>query len=168
MYISLVVLKSTDSYEQHQAIWSLFPNTPERKRDHLFRVESHKNGQIVALLQSSTEPKNSAKAEVLQSKVFKLNIGNGDYYKFKMVAYPTKRLSKERKVIEIKDQVEQVQWLQRKLEGANITVTSMDSTLVNSRKSFKSRFVTFEGILQVTDADKIYRATVMGGAIQKS
>ncbi|MBB1469656.1 type I-E CRISPR-associated protein Cas6/Cse3/CasE [Pseudoalteromonas sp. SG41-5] len=40
MYISIVALKATDSYEQHQAIWSLFPNTPERRRDHLFRVEN--------------------------------------------------------------------------------------------------------------------------------
>lgn len=162
MYISLVVLKSTDSYEQHQAIWSLFPNTPKRKRDHLFRVESHKNGQIVALLQSATEPKGSDKAEVLQSKEFKLNIDNGDYFKFKLVAYPTKRLSKERKVIEIKDKAEQIQWLQRKLNGANVTVTAMDSVLVDSCKSFKSRFVTFEGVLQITDTDKIYQAVVMG------
>ncbi len=63
MYISQVVLTSTDSYEQHQAIWGLFPNTPERKRDHLFRVESQNKGQIVAILQSSTEPKSSDNAQ---------------------------------------------------------------------------------------------------------
>jgi len=162
MYISQVVLKTTDSYEQHQAIWSLFPSTPERKRDHLFRVESHNKGQIVALLQSSTEPKSSDKAEVLQSKVFQLNLANGDYCKFRLVAHPTKRLSQSRNVIEIHDQAEQIQWLQRKLTGANVTVTSMDSALVDSRKSYKSRFVTFEGILQITDADKIHNAVVMG------
>lgn len=162
MYISQVVLKSTDSYEQHQAIWSLFPNTPERKRDHLFRIESQNRGQIVALLQSSTEPKSSDKAEVLQSKVFQLNLVNGDYCKFKLVAQPTKRLSKARKVVEIHDQAEQIQWLQRKLTGANVTVTSMDSLLVDSKKSYKSRFVTFEGVLQITDADKIHHVVVMG------
>jgi len=162
MYISQVVLKSTDSYEQHQAIWSLFPNTPERKRDHLFRVESQNKGHIVTLLQSSTEPKSSDKAEVLQSKAFQLNLLNGDYCKFKLVAHPTKRLSKARNVIEIHDQAEQIQWLQRKLTGANVTVTSIDSALVDSLKSYKSRFVTFEGVLQITDADKIYNAVVMG------
>ena len=162
MYISLVALKSTDSYEQHQAIWSLFTDTPDRKRDHLFRIESHKKDQIVALLQSSTEPKSSDQSEVLQSKPFNLKLTEGDYYKFKLVANPTKRLSKERNVIEIKDEADQVQWLQRKLEGANVTVTAMESTLVDSRKSFKARFVTFEGVLQITDADKIYRAVVMG------
>ena len=162
MYISLVALKSTDSYEQHQAIWGLFPYTPERKRDHLFRIESHKKGQIIALLQSSTEPKSSAQSEVLQSKPFNLILSEGEYYKFKLIANPTKRLSKERKVIEIKDEADQIQWLQRKLDGANVNVTAMESTLVDSRKSYKSRFVTFEGILQITNVDKIYRTVVMG------
>jgi CRISPR system Cascade subunit CasE len=162
MYISLVVLKTTDSYEQHQAIWSLFPNTPDRKRDHLFRIESNNKGQIVALLQSSSKPSSSEQAEVLQNKPFDLKLNSGQYYKFKLVANPTKRLSKQRNVIEIKEEAEQIQWLQRKLEGANVTVTAVESTLVNSQKSFKSRFVTFEGILQITDADNIYRAVVMG------
>ena len=162
MYISLVVLKTTDSYEQHQAIWSLFPNTPDRKRDHLFRIESNNKGQIVALLQSTSKPSSSEQAEVLQSKPFDLKLIAGQYYKFKIVANPTKRLSKQRNVIEIKEEAEQVQWLQRKLEGANVTVTAMESALVSSQQSFKSRFVTFEGVLQVTDADKIYRAVVMG------
>jgi len=78
------------------------------------------------------------------------------------VANPTKRLKKERNVIEIKEESEQIEWLQRKLEGANITVTAMESTLVDSKKSFKSRFVTFEGVMQIIDADKIYLAVVMG------
>jgi len=162
MYISLVAIKVTDSYEQHQAIWSLFPDTPERKRDHLFRVESKNKGQVVAILQSATEPKSSNHSEVLQSKPFKLDLSTGEYYKFKLVANPTKRLSKQRNIIEIKDEADQIVWLQRKLIGANVTVTSMESSLVESKKSYKSLFVTFEGVLQVIDADKINRAVVMG------
>lgn len=162
MYISVVALKTTDSYEQHQAIWSLFPDTPDRKRDHLFRIESNNNGNMVALLQSTTAPKNSEQAEILQSKSFELKLLAGQHYKFKLLANPTKKLSKQKKVIEIKDEAEQVQWLQRKLDGANVTVTAMESLLVDNKKSFKSRFVTFEGILQITDAEKIYRAVIMG------
>jgi len=162
MYISLVALNATDSYEQHQAIWSLFADMPERKRDHLFRIENNNNSQMVALLQSATEPESSEQAEVLQSKIFNPSLSAGEYYKFKLVANPTKRLSKERNVIEIKDEKEQVEWLQRKLLGANVTVTAIESTLVSSKKSFKSRFVTFEGILQITDAAQIHRAIVMG------
>jgi len=162
MYISLVTLNVTDSYEQHQAIWSLFPNTPDRKRDHLFRVEGEKNGGIVVLLQSSSEPLSSDIAKVLQSKPLNLNLTNGDFFKFKLVANPTKCLSKNKKVIEIKDEAEQIQWLQRKLKGANVTVTAIDSMLINSRKSFKSQFVIFEGILQATDAEQIYQTVIMG------
>lgn len=168
MYISLVALKTTDSYEQHQAIWSLFPNTPERKRDHLFRIEGKRNGQaekggvIVALLQSSTQPTGSEQAEVLQSKPFSLSLSNGESFKFKLVANPTKRLKETKRVIELHDDAEQIQWLQRKLEGANVVVTSMDSCLVSSKKSHTSRFVTFEGVLTLTDADSIYQRVVMG------
>lgn len=162
MYISLVALKTTDSYDQHQAIWSLFPDTPERKRDHLYRVESEKDGRLMVLLQSSTVPKSSETATVLQSKPLQFNLTNGDYYKFKLLANPTKCLSQGKKVIELQEEAEQIQWLQRKLSGANVTVTSIDSMLVPSRKCFTSRFVCFEGILQVTNAMQINTALVMG------
>jgi len=162
MYLSQVMLKVHDSYEQHQAIWSLFPNVPERKRDHLFRVEQSYNNQIKILLQSSTRPQESEQAGVLASKQFNSQIAPDVFYKFKLMAYPTKCLSQGKKVIEIKDSDEQVQWLQRKLIGANVTVTAMESVLVRSKKSFNSRFVCFEGILQVTDAAQIERALVMG------
>ena len=162
MYLSQVVLKVHDTYEQHQAIWSLFPNVPERKRDHLFRVEQADNQQIKILLQSSTTPKTSEQATVLASKEFNVQIARDGFYKFKLLAYPTMCLSQGKKVIEIKDTDEQMQWLQRKLSGANVTVTAMEDTLVSSKKSFNSRFVCFEGILQVTDTEQIERVLVMG------
>lgn len=162
MYISLVKLKAVDSYEQHQAIWTLFPNTPDRKRDHLFRIEGEQAGQPVALLQSSSQPKSSPEAEVLQTKEFSLKLSVGDYYKFKLVANPTKRLHKERNVIELQQESEQIEWLQRKLGGANVTVTSMDSKLVPNKKGYTSLFVTFEGILQINDPEQIARMIVMG------
>lgn len=162
MYISRVALMATDTYEQHQAIWSLFPDSPQRKRDHLFRIEQQNGRQHVALLQSTSQPINSDKAQVLQSKEFDPTISNGDYFKFKLTANPTKCLSQGKKVIELKNEADQVAWLQRKLSGANVTVTSISSQLTMSRKSLHSRFVTFEGILQVTNAEQIYSALVMG------
>ena len=162
MYLSQVMLNVHDTYEQHQAIWSLFPNVPERKRDHLFRVEQEDKQQIKILLQSSTEPKTSEQATVLASKEFNAQIAQDGFYKFKLLAYPTKCLSQGKKVLEIKEADEQVQWLQRKLSGANVTVTAMEDKLVRSKKSFNSRFVCFEGILQVTDSEQIERVLVMG------
>lgn len=162
MYLSQVMLSVHDSYEQHQAIWSLFPDVPDRKRDHLFRVEEAGRQACKVLLQSTTEPKSNEQATVLACKAFLAEINQGAFYKFKLLAYPTKCLSKGKKVIEIKDPNEQVQWLQRKLSGANVTVTAMDSLLVRNKKAYNSRFVCFEGILQVMDNEQIQRALIMG------
>lgn len=162
MYISRVALHVSDTYEQHQAIWSLFPNAPDRKRDHLFRVEDERNGQIVVLLQSTSQPQSSQQAQVLQTKALTIQLNNGDYYKFKLLANPTKCLSQGKKVIEIKDEAEQVAWLQRKLSGANVTVTALESKLMPSKKSFNSCFVCFEGVMQLTNAEQVYSALVMG------
>jgi len=162
MYLSQVILKTRDTYKQHQAIWSLFSHVPERKRDHLFRVESIKGTTCNVLLQSTTEPKSSQQARVLATKSFIAEINQGVFYKFKLVAYPSKCLNQNKKVVEIKDSNEKVQWVQRKLSGANVTVTSMDDYLVRSKKLYMSRFVCFEGILQVMDKDQIQRALVMG------
>ncbi|PHS69652.1 MAG: type I-E CRISPR-associated protein Cas6/Cse3/CasE [Cycloclasticus sp.] len=165
MYMSLIKLPSCNTYEQHQAIWTLFPNTPDRKRDHLFRIESDRDGEATALLQSSTEPKSSDKAKVAQSKPFNTDLKAGGYFKFKLVACPTKRLCRKgesKKLVEIKDEAEQVEWLHRKLDGSNVTVTSMDLKVTKGKQNVPSLFVTFEGILQVIDAEKTQRLLVMG------
>ena len=162
MYMSLVTINSTDIYEQHQAIWSLFPGESGMQRDHLFRIEGERDGRQLALLQSGSEPVSSDKATVLQSKVFSPVLENGQSFKFKIVANPTKKLSKDKKVVEIQDEGEQVQWLQRKLQGANVKVTAMESRLVKSRKSGAARFVSFEGVMQLTDAEQIYQSLVTG------
>ena len=163
MYISMVALNATDSYQQHKDIWSLFPNTPERRRDHLFRVENQSSSErVMVLIQSSSKPTSSEKAQVLQTKPFNPQLNNEEFYKFKLLAYPTKCLSKGKKVIEIHDENEQIEWLHRKLIGANVTVTSIDNVMVKNQKTFNSRYVCFEGILQIIDPEQIYQALVMG------
>ena len=141
MYLSQVLLKVHDSYEQHQAIWSLFPDIPDRNRDHLFRVEESTNKICKVLLQSSTKPKGNDQVQVLATKSFTPRLIPGAYYKFKIIAFPAKRNNQSKKLIEIKDVDEKVAWVQRKLAGANVTVTAMDNKLVSSKKSFNSRFV---------------------------
>jgi len=162
MYLSKVVVNSHDSYEQHKAVWSLFPGTPDRKRDHLFRVEDDSGKKCTLLLQSSTKPTGTEEAKVLACKEFTPQLTDGCHYKFKILAYPTKCLSQGKKIVEIKDQGERVAWLQRKLEGANVQVTAIEERLVRSKKSFNSRFVCFEGVLQVLNAGKVEAALVMG------
>jgi len=170
MYMSLIKLRSINTYEQHQAIWTLFPNTPNRKRDHLFRVETDLGSEVAVLLQSSTQPISSDKADVTQTKRFDIDLKVGGYFKFKLVAHPTKKLCRKgesKRLIEIKGEAEQIEWLHRKFEGANITVTSMNSTISKGKHGRPSLFVTFEGMLQVMDAEKIQRLLVMGIGRQK-
>ncbi len=162
MYLSRVMVKSHDTYEQHQDVWKLFTGTRNRKRDHLFRVEERGRDFCKLLLQSSTEPVSTEDVKVMATKEFKPELLEGGYYKFKLVAYPTKCLNQSKKVVEIKEAAEQVEWLQRKLLGANVHVTSMDNFLVRNKKSFNSRFVCFEGIIQVLNPQEIERVLIMG------
>ena len=158
----MIEVSTQDTYEQHQAIWTLFPNREERKRDHLFRIEDVKNQNAIAILQSSTQPVTSEQAVVLRTKEFKPNINQGEAYRFKIVCYPTKCESKTKKIIEIKDNNERIAWLQRKLTGANVTVTSMDDYLVKSKKHAMSRYVHFEGVLTVVNAEQVFKMLVQG------
>jgi len=162
MYLSQVILKVHDSYDQHQLIWSLFPDVPDRKRDHLFRVEESSPKICKVLLQSTTQPIGNDKVQVLAVKSFIPRLAQDAYYKFKLLACPTKRNSQSKKLIEIENEDERVSWLQRKLVGANVTVTAMDNKLVSSSKAHNSRFVCYEGVLQVIDVEQMERALVMG------
>ena len=162
MYISKVILNVKDIYEQHQALWEMFPHSPERKRDYLFRVEENRsNGKVVVLLQSVSKPQSTQSAIIEVSKPFDPKLSQGEYYKFKLLANPTK-CTVGKKIIELKEDAEQIQWIQRKLKGANVIVTSKHSHLVRSRKSYTSRFVCFEGILNIQDPNQVYSALVMG------
>jgi CRISPR system Cascade subunit CasE len=162
VFISLIQLKAKDSYQQHQAIWSLFPNRPEDIRDHLFRIESVEGSAIKALLQSATEPTTSKEASVLQSKRFILQLENTRQYRFKVTANPTKKDSRSGRLLDLVSEEEQVAWLQRKLEGARLTVTSIDSKLINYHSHQFTRFVTFEGVIQVEDVDRVQEYVVKG------
>ena len=163
MYLSKIAINAIDSYEQHQAIWSLFPGTPERKRDHLYRVEQPLNDHtVVALLQSNTEPQSATKATVLTSKIFQPTVTKGAQYRFKVLANPTKRFNASRKIVELKNENDQIEWLQKKLSGANVTVTSLENCFIHSKKSFNSCFVCFQGVLQVQTPERIEAALVMG------
>ena len=88
MFISLIKLKAANGYENHKAIWSLFPGRPDDKRDHLFRIESVESGTAKALLQSVTEPVSSKFATVLQSKEFTVQLEQASNYRFKITANP--------------------------------------------------------------------------------
>ena len=168
MYMSMVALKVTDTYQQHQAIWGLFPDRPDAKRDHLFRVEKKSaSGESLAIVQSEHAPQSHEGAQVLQSKSFEPALCQGTHYQFKLLANPTKCVKESQKRVEIKDKDEQAQWLKRKFEGADVHISSMESVFVKNKKSFNSCFVCFEGMLHVHEPEKIERLLKKGVGRQK-
>lgn len=162
MYMSLISLEAANSYQQHQAIWSLFPKRPDGLRDHLFRIESVERGMAKALLQSATKPVASEGVAVLQTKEFTILLEKQAHYRFKITANPTKKISKSGRLLDLCAEDEQIQWLQRKLEGANVTVTSVDPNLVNYRDHQFTRLVTFEGVMQIEDLVKVQGYVMKG------
>lgn len=162
MFISLIRLKVVNSYQQHQAIWSLFPNRPEGQRDHLFRIESVEGGMAKVLLQSATEPVSNESVTVLQSKGFAVQLKKEGHYRFKITANPTKKVSKSGCLLDLSTEVDQVNWLHRKLEGAQLTVTSVDDQLVSYKDHQFTRLVTFEGVMQVEDVGRVQEYVIKG------
>ncbi len=161
MYISQVIVQSTEPYEQHKAIWSLFNHAEQRKRDHLFRVESVIGRQCNVMLQSTTKPVSTEEVLVINTKEYAPSINQGAY-RFKLTANPTKKCGETRRIIDFKVADEQIAWLQRKLTGNNITVTSLDSTIVNIKRKERARFVTFEGVINVLEPDSVYSHMMLG------
>lgn len=161
MYISQVIVQSTEPYEQHKAIWSLFNHAEQRKRDHLFRVESVNGRQCNVILQSTTKPVSTKEVLVINTKEYAPSINQGAY-RFKLTANPTKKCGQTRRIIDFKIADDQIAWLQRKLTGNNITVTSLDSTIVNIKRKVRARFVTFEGIINVLEPDSVYSQMMLG------
>jgi CRISPR system Cascade subunit CasE len=161
VYISQVIVQSTEPYEQHKAIWSLFNHAEQRKRDHLFRVESVNGRQCNMILQSATKPTSTNEVKVLNTKEYAPSINQGTY-RFKITANPTKKCGETRRIIDFKIADEQIAWLQRKLTGNNVTVTSLDSTIVNIKRNERARFVTFEGVIHVLEPDIIFSQMMLG------
>ena len=187
MFLSRCVITSSkppDYYKIHQGLWKFFPNyeylSACKKSPFLYRIENpHKKGYKKILMQSIVEPIPSAnfsgeKLIIEQVKEFEKplnNLSSGQYLKFLVRAYPSKRLKKEGKSTNsgnvrvplrrdsendlTKDQV-MLQWLKRLMERDDSVSLNMEHC--NIRDSFPLRFrkgnhygtiytVSFEGSL---------------------
>jgi CRISPR system Cascade subunit CasE len=161
MYISQIVIPTTDTYKQHKYVWSLFSMVEDRKRDHLFRVETSSSGRCVALLQSPTQPKATDDVAVVNSKEYNPVISKG-LYKFKVTANPSKRCNESRKILDLSNADEQIAWLQRKFGDNNVTVSNIESNIVKIKTKERARFVTFEGVVSIANPDHMYGLMMVG------
>jgi len=172
MYLSRIYVpwpESKNAYTLHQALWTLFPNRPDDKRDFLFRVEQEKTGVGASILmQSQYEPAPNVEAAEVKAKCdYPLNLMKGQRLRFLLKANPVKTIKDEKgrknakgeikkcRVPLIKEE-EQQRWLIRHLDGIVVLEEMQMSPCVplyfrKGQQAGKVVPVRFEGVMRVVD-----------------
>ena len=175
-----------EPYQMHKTLMRSFPDDIDREKDRiLFRVDADpRTGVPTVLLQSTLEPRwgwldnNGARGYLLQApetKTFDLNLVPGQVLAFRLRANPTvKRKCDDgrRRRIGLYREEEQLKWLERKAEQGGfrlLSARSQDALDVHgwvhrddAKHKLKLFAVRFDGLLQVTDPDRL-RETVRRG-----
>jgi len=177
-------------YQMHRSLMNAFPDGLEPGDERvLFRLEAHpRTGALTLLVQSLTLPdwswlaKPRARGYLLPVdepnpavKSFDLNLAPGQVLAFRLRANPTARRrlpDGSRKRVGLCREEEQRDWLERKAEQGGFRVLSVrtsNQTMVGGKirrndEAHKLRLlaVQFDGLLQVTDPDRL-RDTVQQG-----
>ena len=177
MYLSKIMISGTacrNPYEIHRALWKLFPEDVEAKRDFLFRVGQVDRNCAEVLMQSIREPQiSSSAARILACREYPLSLQPGQRLRFMLVANPVKMINDEggRKNAEgdlkkcrvplVRDE-DQRAWIERKFQDA----ASLDTLVIDPvfplrfRKGKEDRAgkiqpVNFQGVLSVKEADAL-------------
>ena len=168
MYLSKVHLdwkETRNPYDWHRALWRLFPDQSQEKRNFLFRVEQQRPGQgALILLQSPTAPHPyDAQVRVVAEpkRVDLSELPAGLSLRFRLTANVIKTIrdseEPERPIrVPLIKEEQQVEWLRRKLaDAAGVEAATMtpNPPLFFKRKGQPGKLVTttFDGRLQVLD-----------------
>jgi CRISPR system Cascade subunit CasE len=178
-----------EPYQMHKSLMRCFPDGLNRERDRvLFRVETTlRTGALTVLLQSVLEPKwgwlddNGARGYLLrppETKTFDLHLPPGQALAFRLRANPTVK-----RKVEVNGELkpkrhglfreeDQIAWLRRKGERGGFRVLAartggqdtVNGTIRRDGDRHKLNLlaVQFDGLLQVTDPDRL-RETVRQG-----
>lgn len=177
-------------YEMHRTLLSAFPTgkvhverTDADAVAMLFRVDTDRAGIATVLVQSRAEPDWSVLndcylLEPPQTKSFRLSIEAGRVLSFRLRANPTKRLSAGKgnngKRVGLYSDEEQAEWLARKAElggfqTAGVTIggatkLSHGRARLGQRRAYDPKLfvIQFDGILQVTDAERFAGSLAAG------
>jgi len=171
MYLSKVLVKGPacrNPYEIHRALWKVFPEDADAKRDFLFRVDQSDYAHAEILMQSDRRPEiPSDKVRILACKAYRPVFGPGHRLRFLLVANPIKMINdeSERKNargetkkcrVPLLHEDEQRAWIERKLGNvALIEALTIDpGSPIRFRKSKEDRVgriqpVLFKGTLKV-------------------
>lgn len=163
-------------YLIHKALWGLFDNSPDQKRDYLFRVEKRQFSSAAVLLQSDREPMHWGNdaiiliASKLFSPVFTIDV----HLRFYAVCNPVKTISDESGRKNAKGEVkkcrvpliredEQINWFTNKLkDGAKIeNIEAQKLPPLYFRKAKEARSgkiqpVAFRGVIKVVNPDALF------------
>jgi CRISPR system Cascade subunit CasE len=173
-------------YQMHKTLMRAFPDDIDREKDRiLFRVDlDPRTGVPTALLQSTLEPRwdwltnDGARGYLLQppeTKTFDLNLAPGQVLAFRLRANPTVKRrcdDGERRRIGLYREEEQQEWLERKAEQGGFRLLSVRSRNAPDvqgwarhdgvKHKLKLFAVRFDGLLQVTDPDRLREAVRRG------
>lgn len=176
MILSQIVLPwgtVRDPYQWHKALWSLFPDHPDARREFLFRVEHSVPGQPArVLLLAPWQPQGNHTAAVLATRDFQPSFVAGQHLRFRLVANPVRcirdeggRVDKEGRPkacrVPIVQESAQLDWLSRKLDGA----ATLESAIVAGQAPLHFRKkgsgagklvpVRYDGVLSVQSANRL-------------
>lgn len=178
-----------EPYQMHRSIMHAFPDSlGEGTERVLFRLETTRTGALTLLVQSLALPDWSWLAEPEARgyllpvgepnpavKSFDLNLAPGQVLAFRLRANPTvkRRFDEEtHKRVGLYREEEQVEWLKRKGERGGFRVLSVRTSNQDSingyirhdeeRHKLKLLAVQFDGLLQVTDPDRLREAVRQG------
>lgn len=176
-----------EPYQMHKSLMRAFPTgLKEGDERVLFRLEQGRNGALVLLVQSWTLPDWSWLADAPgyllpvgepnpAVKAFDLDLAPGQVLAFRLHANPTARrtFDDKKRRVGIYDEQAQLDWLKHKGEQGGFRLLSAQTTdrddvggtiKDDDDKPHKIKLaaVRFDGLLQVTDPDRL-RETVRRG-----
>jgi CRISPR system Cascade subunit CasE len=179
-----------DPYQMHRSLMRAFPDDLDKGAERvLFRLEtSPRSGALTLLVQSWALPDWSWLAEPEARgyllpvsepnpavKSFDLTLAPGQVLAFRLRANPTVKRrfnEKDHKRVGIYDEEEQRQWLARKGQEGGFRLVSARTSgqedveraieQKGKKRALKLAAVQFDGLLQVTDPDRL-RETVRAG-----
>lgn len=163
-------------YLVHKALWGLFDNSPDQKRDYLFRIEKRQFSIAAVLLQSDREPvaRGNDKPTLIASKPFSPVFAIDVHLRFYAVCNPVKTISDESGRKNAKGEVkkcrvpliredEQINWFTNKLkDGAKIeNIEAQKLPPLYFRKAKEARSgkiqpVAFRGVIKVVNPDALF------------
>lgn len=185
MYLSKLILnprskqatrEADDPYQMHRTLAKAFGNGLSEARP-LFRVDWPENGNPHVIVQSLTEPNWAALPEGYahaSSKNIDLELEKDLWLKFRLLARPSKRVKETSKRVTVRGDDDLQEWLERKAGAAGFKVQSVRTTEVRWRdtkggqRSRPIAAVQFDGVLVVTDPDKLREAVRNGIGPQKA